>query len=231
MRTVNIDDLISINIKENQSNLFQPKHVLARNICTRIQFSIKYEKSELLKQNKPKKKYEIYKVIIDMNEEYFVGNRKYLPFEKTNDEEVYFNKNIALENCKNYKTISDSAINSCPEIKEIYEKEIYERQNQIEKLKKLDEVLFNKAVRKNTLVKAGKIKEKDNKYDIMLEEKKHLQKQLKEYKLCNQNLIKKLKISLEKYEELKNKKSTIIERIIINFKKRFGGENNENIYC
>ena len=231
MRTIKIDDLIYMNIKENQTNKLQPKHILARNICTKIQYSIKYEKSELLKQNKPKKKYEIYKIIIDMNEEFFVGNKNYLPIEKTNNEEVYFNKNIALENCKNYKTISDSAINSCPEIKEIYEKEIHERQNQIEKLKKLDEVLFNKVVRKYDFVKAGKIKEKDNKYDIMLKEKKYLQKQLKEYKLCNQILIKRLKISLEKYEELKNKKSTIIERIIINLKKKFGGENNENIYC
>ncbi len=206
-----MDEIISTNIKDNKTNKIQPKYILARSLCIKMQSYLKEEKIDY-KNNK--KYYEIYKIKFDKNEEIFTANIKYLPIDNGDTQELYFDKEIALEISKNLNCVNNNVINSCPEIMEEYQKELYIKEQQLKELRLLDELKFKNASMGKGLLNISKCQ-----YKAMQNERKYLLEQIKKYHDSNSRLMKRLQISLDKYEKIKSKRNNIFYKILYRFSK------------
>ncbi|MBR3832429.1 MAG: hypothetical protein IKJ72_02235 [Mycoplasmataceae bacterium] len=134
----------------------------------------------------------------------------------------FFNRQIALEICEISKQLNENFINSQPELVELYEEEIINKQCKIEQLKKEDEKIFKEKLNNYNLIKKSEIfKEVICRYELVQKENFQLKNQLRKNKELIKNLTKRLQISLNKYEELqcsKNSFKQIILNALINIK-------------
>lgn len=183
-----------------------------KKICSDRYMELKLDQDEIFElDKKPNKKYEIYKISLNI-EKTMLCDTKY--FSDSNEKEVYYNKNIALEIYDLMLQLESDVSNSFPELIEMYQEEIYNRQNRIQTLKNEDEKKYQEAIKvyefvSNTEILQG-IKEK---YELNKQEIVYLQKKLDETHDIVINLAKKLEIALDKYKELKLEKSSWLKKI------------------
>jgi len=151
--------------------------------------------------------------------------KKYQIYKNTNDrsclfdwynlqQEVYYDEKIAIEICEIINQLNESVINGQPELIELYQEEIIEKQNKLNDLKKEDENKFQEKIKEYDVISNSEIfKRLKNNYEITLKENLELKKQSKKYEEMIKNLMKKLQISLIKYEELTKSKESIWQKI------------------
>ena len=204
MRTISVDEIINNTNNKSIINSFQPKMNLARSICLQM-FNRLKSTNFIFLDSKPIKKYEIYKINLE-KEEVMIANKDWLITDKQNDIEVYFDKNIAFEICEICNQLNDSAINSCPEIMEMYQDEVFEKKEKIAVLKEEDEKKYKNALTEYHIVTESYI------FKNLKKENRFLNNKVNDYKEIIRDLGKKLEFSMEKYEEiLKQPKTGLLE--------------------
>ena len=202
MRKINCSEI------SKDNNMFYIKK-----ICSDRYMEIKLKQDEIFElDEKPNKKYEIYRISLNI-EKTMLCDTKY--FSDSNEKEVYYNKNIALEMYDLILQLESDVSNSFPELIEMYQEEIYNIQNKIQILKNKDEKKYEEAIKvyefvSNTEILHGlKDKYESNKQKIV-----YLQGELDEMYNIVRKLANKLEIALEKYKELKLEKRSWLEKIL-----------------
>lgn len=190
----------------------------AYKLCLERYLEMKISDSQFDFYNFPRKKYEIYKLALE-KEKLMMCDTKY--FVNADEKEVYYDKKIAIEIYDLKVELEENVINSFPEIMEMYQQEIYEKQVRIERLEKSDEEKFQEAVKIYELVNKSDIfQELKNKYELSENENAQLKNRLDKANTVITDLSKKLEITLNKYQELKSAKLTFWERVIGFFNKQ-----------
>lgn len=194
MRTISVDEIINNTNNKSIINRFQPKKNIARSICLHMFNRLKTTNFIFL-DSEPIKKYEIYKINLE-KEEIMIANKDWLITDKQNEIEAYFDKNIAFEICEICNQLNDSAINSCPEIMEMYQDEVFMKREKIAILKEEDEKKYNKALTEYHIVTESYI------FKNLKKENRVLNNKVSNYREIIRNLGKRLEISMERYEEI-----------------------------
>lgn len=189
------------------------KYATVEKVCLERYIALKsQEDSSFEFDNRPIKKYEIYKLCID-TEKLMMCDTKY--FSDSEEKEVYYDKDIAFEIYEIMSQLEENVANSFPELLELYQEEIIEKQREIEDLQKEDEAKFQEAINTYELINASDIFQKmKNDYEFSQKENFELKEQLEKSSQMIRDLSKKLQVSLKKYEELKNSKLSFWERIM-----------------
>ena len=163
-------------------------------------------------EEKPEKKYEIYKLKL-ASEKLMLIDTKY--FTESQEKEVYYDKNIAIEIYDKMFQLEQNIENSFPELIEMCQAEIIEIQETIDKLKKEDEEKYKEAINTyNTIHDSGILETMKNNFKQMKNENENLKQQLEKSNNIIQDLSKKLQMALNRVEELQNKKENIFKRIL-----------------
>ena len=187
MRTINVD----VNKKKMDIN----------KICINKYNEVKNEKDKMeLWEQEPQKKYEIYKVC-EGKEKLYLINTKYLP--EAENKELYYDKKIALEIYENMVKLEENVTNSFPELMELYENERYEIQRKIEELKVKDEKKYQEDLNNYRLIYNSEIfKIMKKNIESIQEENTKLKEEINHANNVINDLLKKLRISLNRVEEL-----------------------------
>lgn len=187
--------------------------------CINKYIELKSEKAgEFSFNKKPIKQYEIYKLSSDTDKLMLI-NTKYFP--DTENKEVYYDKNIAIEIYDDMCQLDENVVNSFPELIELYQDDIVEKQNRIEELKKEDEIKFQEALNIYNLLNESEIlKNMKENYNLIENENKEVKEQLKKANQYIKELSKKLQITLNKIEKLQNRKIGNLEKIFDIFNKQ-----------
>ena len=115
--------------------------------------------------------------------------------------------------------LEQNVLNSFPELMELYNEQIIEIQESIEKLKKEDEEKFINAVNiYNTIYASGILQTMNNDINQINTEKESLKQQLAKSNNIIQDLSKKLQVALNRVEELQNQKIGFWSRLFDRFK-------------
>lgn len=191
-------------------------------ICANRFIELKSDNSNLIKfDDKPIKQYEIYKLNLD-KETIMLSHTRHLDNLECDRQELYYSKEIALQIYEIQTQLNENVINSYPELMELYEQEIIQKQNKIEELKIKDEKQFQDVVNNYNLIKDSEFfKKLKNNYELVQKENIELKSQIKKHNEIINNLTKKLQISLGKYEELKGEKVSFLGRIANVFERKF----------
>ena len=167
-------------------------------------------------EKEPTKEFEIYRLKLD-KEELMLINTKYFPDSK--EKEVYYDKDIAIQIYDKMFQLEQNVLNSFPELMELYNEQIIEIQESIEKLKKEDEEKFINAVNiYNTIYASGILQTMNNDINQINTEKESLKQQLAKSNNIIQDLSKKLQVALNRVEELQNQKIGFWSRLFDRFK-------------
>ena len=162
-------------------------------------------------EEEPQKQYEIYRLISD-NESLMLINTQYFP--KTENKEIFYDKDLAIKIYENMVNLEENVICSFPDLIEIYQNDIIEVQNQIEKLKIEDNLKYEEDI-KNYKMLCDSDMFKIIKEDINNARRENLQlkQQIEKANNTIKNLSNKLEISLNRVEKLQNSRLSLWDRI------------------
>lgn len=185
--------------------------------CLDKYIELKKQDEEPIFDKQPIKKYEIYK-LKDGSEKLMLINTEYLG--KSWKKELYYDKQIAIEIYNIMLQLEENIENSFPELMELCQEEIIEKQEKIEELRKKDEQKYQEAVNVyNLMKKSGILQTVQNNLSSAQNENFALKEKIENNSNLIKDLSKKLQIALNKVEELQNRRVGLLGRIAKIFKK------------
>ena len=200
----------SIKKMKEIDTLYQKK--AAKKMCIDKYIELKNElNNQYFWESEPQKKYEIYKLISD-DETLMLINTNYFP--ATENREVYYDKDLAIQIYENMQNLEQNIICSFPELIELYQNDVIEIQNQIEKLKIEDNLRYEEDM-KNYQMLCNSDMFKYIKEDInnTRQENLQLKQQIEKANNTIKDLSRKLEISLNRVESLQNSKLSLWDKI------------------
>lgn len=192
-------------------NKLQQKNA-AKKFCIDKYIELKNKKeSKCLLEDVPKKKYEIYKLIAD-DEKLLMIDTNY--FQESREKEVYYNKKIASKIYENMINLEENVLCSFPDVMELYQDDIMQIQDEIEKLKLEDDLKFNEDMKEYQMVNNSDIvKALKDEIDVLRIENIKLRKKVGKANEIIISLSKRLEIALGRVQDLQNSKMTLGDKI------------------